>query len=335
MNSLLKGKRILITGGDGSIGKAIAKKAFSDKASMIKIFSNDENGQYEMEKEFKHDKRLAFLIGDIRDESRVNHIVKGIDIIFHTAALKHVDRCESNPFEAVTVNILGTRNIITAALKENVKKVISISTDKAVNPVSVMGGTKLLSEKLISAEILDHNSYTIFASVRFGNVLNTRGSIIPHIEKQIRGGGPITLTDDRMTRYFMTQDDAVNLILSAAEIAKGGEVFILKMPLIRLKDLFDEMKHLLAPKYGFKASQIKTKIIGIKPGEKLVEELLNDFEMEHALETKDFFIIPPHLDLTARKNYPGAKKPNNIKSFLRNMKPLEKEQVLEMLKKIY
>jgi FlaA1/EpsC-like NDP-sugar epimerase len=133
----------------------------------------------------------------------------------------------------------------------------------------------------------------------------------------------------------MTQDDAVNLIVSAAEIARGGEVFVLKMPLIRLKDLFEEMKYLLAPKYGFKSSQIKTKIIGMKPGEKLVEELLNDFEMEHVLETKDFFIIPPRLDLTTKKNYPGARKLENIKSFMKNMKPLEKEQVLEMLKKIY
>ncbi len=335
MTSLLKGKNVLITGGSGSIGKALAKKALSDGAKIVKIFSNDENGQYEVEQAIGHDNRVIFIIGDIRDEGRVNHVAKGIDIIFHTAALKHVDRCEHNPFEAVTVNILGTKNIITAAFRENVKKVISISTDKAVNPASVMGGTKLLAEKLISAEIFHHNSDTVFASVRFGNVLNTRGSILPHIEKQIRDGGPITLTDERMIRYFMTQEDAVNLIISAAEIAKGGEVFVLKMPLIRLKDLFEEMKNILAPKYGFKTSQIKTKIIGMKPGEKLIEELLNGFEIEHVLETPDFFIIPPGLDITKKKNYPGARKPKNIKSFMEDMKPLGKKQVAEMLKKIY
>lgn len=335
MVSVLRGKNVLITGGTGSIGEAIARKALSDGARVVKIFSNDENSQYEIEREFGHDKRLVFLLGDIRDEGRVDYVVKGIDIIFHTAALKHVDRCEYNPFEAVTVNILGTKNIISAALKEKVKKVISISTDKAVNPVSVMGGTKLLAEKLISAETFHHNSNTIFASVRFGNVLNTRGSIIPHIEKQIQRGGPITLTDTRMKRFFMTKDAAVNLIISAAQIAKGGEIFVLKMPLVLLNDLFEMMKQLLAPKYGLKPSHIKTKIIGMKPGEKLTEDLLSDFEMEHVLETRNFFIIPPHLDLSAKNNYAGAKRPDNIKSRMKNMKTLERKQVLEMLEKIY
>ncbi len=335
MSSILKQMNVLITGGSGSIGKAIAKRALVDGAKSVKIFSNDENGQYEIEQEIGNDKRAIFIIGDIRDEGRVNQVAKGVDIIFHAAALKHVDRCEYNPSEAVTVNILGTQNIITAARKENVKKVISISTDKAVNSISVMGGTKLLAEKLISAEAFHNNSNTVFASVRFGNVLNTRGSILPRVEKQIRSGGPVTLTDERMMRYFMTQGDAVNLIISATKIARGGEVFVLKMPLVRLKDLFEEMKNILAPRYGFKASQIKTKIIGMKPGEKLVEELLNSFEAEHVLETKDFLIIPPHLDLTTKKNYPGVRKPANVESFMGHIKPLDKVQISKMLKKIY
>jgi len=335
VTSYLKGKTILITGGTGSIGQAIAKRALSDGASLVKIFSNDENGQYDMEIEFRQNKRLVFIIGDIRDEERVNYIVKGVDIIFHTAALKHVDRCEYNPFEAIAVNILGTKNVILAALAEKVKKVISISTDKAVNPVSVMGGTKLLAEKMISAETFLQNSTTIFSSVRFGNVLNTRGSIIPRIEKQIMNGGPITLTDKRMKRFFMSQEDAVHLIISAAELAKGGETFVLKMPLILLDDLFESMKQLLAPRYGFDATQIKTKIIGMKSGEKLIEELLTDFEMDRVFETKDFYIIPPQLDISTKNSYPRAKKSQNIRKHFKDMKPLKRSQVLKLLKKVY
>lgn len=335
MVSYLKGKNILITGGTGSIGQALAKKALLDGAKIVKIFSNDENGQYDMELELEQDKRLVFLIGDIRDEDRVNYIVKGVDIVFHAAALKHVDRCEYNPFEAVAVNIIGTKNVISAALNESVKKVISISTDKAVNPVSVMGGTKLLAEKMISAEAFIRNSGVVFSSVRFGNVLNTRGSIIPRIEKQIRRGGPVTLTDKRMKRFFMTQDDAVKLIISATEIAKGGEIFVLKMPMILLGDLFETLKQLLAPKYDLDASKIKTKIIGMKSGEKLTEDLLTDFEMDHVLESKDFYIIPPLLDVKTTKNYPKAKKPYNIKKQFVDMKPLSRKQVLELVKRIY
>ena len=334
MASILKGKNILVTGGTGSIGEAIVQKALADGARTVKIFSNDENGLYEMEVSFHENKKLEFIIGDIRDENTVNSAVKGTDIVFHTAALKHVDRCEVHPMEAIAVNIIGTNNIAKASLREKVKKVISISTDKAVNPIGVMGGTKLLAEKLISAEAFRHNS-TIFSSVRFGNVLHTRGSILPRIERQIKKGGPITLTDKRMKRFFMTKEDSVNLIMAAAQIAKGGEIFVLKMPVIRLIDLFEMMKQVLAPKHGFHPSQIKTKIIGIRPGEKLLEDLLNDFEMERALETKDFFIIPPHFEMRRTSDYPGAKKPKDIRKYLVNIKPLEKEQILKMLKQIY
>ena len=334
MASILKGKNILVTGGTGSIGEAIVRKALADGARTVKIFSNDENGLYEMEVSFHENKKLEFIIGDIRDENTVNSAVKETDIVFHTAALKHVDRCEVHPMEAIAVNIIGTNNIAKASLREKVKKVISISTDKAVNPIGVMGGTKLLAEKLISAEAFRHNS-TIFSSVRFGNVLHTRGSILPRIERQIKKGGPITLTDKRMKRFFMTKEDAVNLIMAAAQIAKGGEIFVLKMPVIRLIDLFEMMKQVLAPKYGFHPSKIKTKIIGIRPGEKLLEDLLNDFEMERALETKDFFIIPPNFEVRRISDYSGAKKPKDIRKYLVNIKPLEKEQILKMLKQIY
>lgn len=334
MESILKGKSVLVTGGTGSIGGAIVRRALCDGAKHVKVFSNDENGLYEIEEQFENNAKLEFIIGDIRDEHIVESIIKNIDILFHAAALKHVDRCELNPFEAITVNTIGTKNVIKAALKEQVKKVISISTDKAVNPVGVMGATKLLSEKLMAAEAHRHNSNTIFTTVRFGNVIHTRGSILPRIERQIKKGGPITLTDERMMRFFMTKEDAVNLILQAAKISKGGEIFVLKMPLVRLKDLFDAMNEILAPKYGNKSSQIKTKIIGIRPGEKLMEYLLNDYEMEIVLETKDFFIIPP-ISIGKKSQYPNAKKPQNIHSYFKNLKPINKKQILNMLRKVY
>jgi len=334
MSSVLKGKNILVTGGTGSIGRAIVDRAIAEKAKTIKIFSNGENELYEMNSDNKY-KNLEFLIGNIQDENTISSIVKGVDIVFHTAALKHVDRCESNPSEAIMVNTIGTRNIVKASTREGVKKLIAVSTDKAVNPIGVMGATKLLGEKLISAEALHHSPGTVFASVRFGNVLKTRGSILLKIEKQIQQGKPITITDERMKRFFMTKEDAVKLLVDSLKIAKGGETFVFKMPLLNLKDLFDVMKEIIAPKYGFKSSQIKTKVTGIRPGEKLIEYLLSDFEMENVLETKDLFILPPLLKKVNVKNYPGAKKPKNIHSYFTNMKPISKKEIRKILNKIY
>ena len=334
MSSLLKGKKILVTGGSGSIGKEIVKKCLFEGASFVRVFSNDENGLYEAELEFPQ-KNIEYIIGDIRNFETVNSVVKDIDIVFHTSALKHVDRCELNPFEAVTVNTIGTYNICKASLRESVSKVINISTDKAVNPVGVLGATKLLSEKLISSESFLNKSKTIFSSVRFGNVLQTRGSILPRIESQIKQGGPITLTDKKMQRFFMTKSQSVELILKAAEYAKGGETFVLKMPLILLNDLFDVMNELIAPNYKLNPSKIKTKIIGIRPGEKITEYLLTNFELEHVLETKDFFIIPSMFESSSPKKYRNAQKPKNIKDYFKNQKPISKVAIKKMLKGVY
>lgn len=332
MKSILYKKNILITGGTGSIGSSLVQKAINDKSSFIRVFSNDENALYEMETEYQNYKNIQYVIGDIQNSEIVSEIVKEIDIIFHAAALKHVDRCELNPLETINVNIIGTKNIIKAAEKEGVKKMIFISTDKAVNPIGVMGSTKLLGEKLISAES-SRKSKTIFASVRFGNVFNTRGSILPRIEKQIQKGGPITLTNPEMKRFFMTKKDAVNLILSATKLAKGGETFVLKMSLIRLEDLFEAMKEILSPKYGFNPSKIQTKIIGSRPGEKLVEYLLNSFEMENVFETKNFLIIPS-LKLPTN-TYPNAKKLKNSQSYFDNIETISKKDISSILKEIY
>jgi len=334
MSSLLKGKNILVTGGSGSIGTEIVRKSLSDGASLVRVFSNDENGLYETELELSG-KNTEYVIGDIRNSDTVNSIVKDMDIVFHTSALEHVDRCELNPYEAVTVNTIGAYNICKSSIRESVSKVINISTDKAVNPIGVLGATKLLSEKLISSESFHNKSKTIFSSVRFGNVLQTRGSIIPRIENQIKQGGPITLTDKKMKRFFMTKNQSVELILKAAEYAQGGETFVLKMPLILLNDLFDVMKEVIAPNYDLSPSKIKTKIIGIRPGEKITEYLLTDFELEHVLETTDFFIIPSMFESSISKKYRNAKKPKNIKNYFENLKPISKLEIKKMLKDVY
>jgi len=334
VSSIISGKTILITGGTGTIGTALAEYCIENGAKKIKIFSNDENGLYEMEQLYTKSK-LEFIIGDIRDESTTNTIVNNVDIVFHAAALKHVDRCEYHPIEAFSVNVIGTKNIVQSSMNKNVKKVILISSDKAVNPIGVMGATKLLAEKLFSSESSHKNSSTVFASVRFGNVIQSRGSILPKIENQISKGGPITLTDSRMQRFFMTKEDCIDLIIHATKLALGGEVFVLKMPLLKLNDLFAGMKEILAPKYGYKPSEIKTKIIGITPGEKIIEHLLTTFEMENALETKNFFIIPPLLQKTKRYKYSNSKKPTNIQSYFTNLKPISKKYIIKLLKQIY
>jgi len=335
LKSILSKKNILVTGGTGSIGQAIVKRAIADGAKHIKVFSNDENGLYELELDLGNKKNIDFIIGDIRDENTVKIITKKIDIIFHAAALKHVDRCELYPIEAFSVNVLGTKNIVKSAIDENVKRVISISTDKAVNPIGVMGATKLLGEKLLASEAFHKHSSTIFASVRFGNVFHTRGSILPRIENQIKQGGPITLTDKRMKRFFMTKNDAVSLILNATELAQGGETFVLKMPLLKLEDLFESMKTLLAPKYGYSPSKIKTKIIGVRPGEKFTEYLLSSFEMENVIETQNFFIIPTMFEKTNLSKYPKAKKSKNLQKYFETLKPLSKNEILKILKTLY
>ena len=329
--SILTKKSILVTGGTGSIGTALVEKAITDNAKLIRIFSNDENGLYEMESKYGNYKNIEYVIGNIQNSEIVSEIVKGIDIVFHAAALKHVDRCELNPLETINVNIMGTKNITKSAKKEKIQRMIFISTDKAVNPIGVMGATKLLGEKLLAAEALD-KSNTIFASVRFGNVFHTRGSILPRIEKQISNGGPITLTNPEMKRFFMTKDDAINLIISAATVAKGGETFVLKMPLIRLDELFEAMKDLLSSKYNYTPSQIKTKIIGTRPGEKLIEYLLTEFEIENVFETKDFFIIPP-LNMSI-KSYPNAKKLKNPKSYFKEIKTISKNEIIKLKKNL-
>jgi UDP-N-acetylglucosamine 4,6-dehydratase/5-epimerase len=287
-------KKILVTGGVGSIGSNLVRKLLTLNPAAIRVFDNNETGLFDLEQELRSD-RIRMLLGDIRDKERLNMAMDGIDIVFHTSALKHVPLCEYNPFDAVKTNVLGTQNVLESALSNEVEKVINVSTDKAVSPSNVMGATKLLSERLtISANYYSGNKRTVFSSVRFGNVLNSRGSVIPLFRKQIAEGGPVTITDKRMTRFFMEISSACNLILSAGEIAKGREIFILKMPALRIVDLAEAMIEEYAPQSGFDPKEIPLKIIGKRTGEKLYEDLMAEEEADRAYERDDMFLIVPH-----------------------------------------
>jgi len=293
----LKGKRILVTGGTGTVGRELVRYLFSKKPEVVRIYSRDESKQFELIHEFGVDRDdVRFLIGDVRDKDRLRRAMEEIDIVFHAAALKHVYSCEYNPFEAIKTNVFGIQNVIDAAMEENVSKVIFTSSDKAANPSNVMGTTKLLGEKLITAaNYYKGNRKTVFTSVRFGNVVGSRGSIVPLFLEQIKKGGPVTITHPDMTRFVMGIDDAVKLIINAADWTRGGEVFVSKMDALRIADLIDVMIEDYAPKFGFEPSKIKVKTIGVKAGEKLYEELMTDEEATRCLETEDAFILLPQL----------------------------------------
>lgn len=337
MKNVFFKKKILVTGGTGTLGSEIVRAVLKFNPQTIRILSRDEIKQYELQQELSAYKNIRYLLGDIRDEKRLEQAMEDIDIVYHTAALKHVLACEYNPFEALKTNILGAQNVIEAAIKAGVGKVILTSTDKAVNPCNTMGVSKLMAERLFTAANFYKGSHqTIFSTVRLGNVLGSRGSVIPVVERQIKDGGPITITDTRVTRFVMTVEDALRLIFQATALALGGEIFILKMKVVRINDLLREMIVRLAPRYGFSSSRIKIKKIGLQPGEKLYEELLTPEENLRALELRDMFILLPASNPYWDKqyHYPGAKKTKVVSSVSRDQKPISCSGVKELLGKI-
>lgn len=286
-----RGKSILVTGGVGSIGRELIKSILKMDVSAIRILDNNETGLFDLGQELQSDK-IRLLIGDVRDKERLKRAMESIDIVFHAAALKHVPLCEFNPFDAVKTNILGTQNVLNVALDEEVEKVIVISTDKAANPVNVMGATKLLAERLtLSANSYRGDRRTVFSCVRFGNVVASRGSVIPLFMEQIRMGGPVTVTDPEMTRFIMDIPKATELILKAGVMARYGEIFILKMPVIKIGDLAETMISFCIQNNGQNGKDISIKIIGARPGEKKYEELMTESEAECAYENESMFIV--------------------------------------------
>ena len=290
-----KNKKVLVTGGSGSIGKKIVKELIKYDVDVIRVLDNNETELFNLENDLNSSKIKVF-VGDIKDSQRLKSLFKDIDIIFHAAAYKHVPLCEYNPLDAVKTNVLGTQNVIDMAILCDVKKVILISTDKAVHPANVMGATKFLAERLMMAASAYSDDGTKFSCVRFGNVLNSRGSVIPLFKKQLKQGGPITLTDEDMTRFIMNIYQASKLILQAGMLSQGGEIFILKMPAFKLSDLVDAMIEFYAPVYGYNPEEIDVKIIGKRPGEKLYEELMTSDEMLTAYDNGDLFLIRDELN---------------------------------------
>ena len=306
---LINNKSLLITGGTGSFGKEFVKYILKNySAKKIIIYSRDELKQFEMEKEFTS-KKLRFFIGDVRDKERLSLACQGVDIVIHAAALKHVKVAEYNPQECIKTNINGAENVIFAALKNKVEKVIALSTDKASNPINLYGATKLVSDKLfIAANNLIGQSKTRFGIVRYGNVLNSRGSLIPLILDSIKKKNKyFPITDTRMTRFFMSLEDSVKFTIKSIDYMRGGEIFIPKLPSLRIVDLVKYFDN-----------KIKFKIIGKKPGEKIHETLFSNDESANILEYKDFYILEPEIIFTTR-----YKKKINEKIILKNDKVLK------------
>ncbi len=290
----LKGKKVLVTGGTGSIGSEIVRQVLAANPAVVRVFSRDETKQHELAQSLSAGTRARFLIGDVRDPERVRRAFSDIDVVFHAAAMKHVAACEYNPFEAVQTNVLGTQNVIQAALDARVGRMVMISTDKAVNPTSTMGATKLVAERIVSAA----NQWakgTVFSAVRFGNVLGSRGSVVPIIQNKIARNEEIQLNDPTMTRFVMTVGDAVKSVLKAMSQARGGEIFILKMPVVQVEDLIKVVAERAARRLKKDAGliRIRPKQRGVGIGEKVQEELLTLEEALRADETKEFFVVQP------------------------------------------
>lgn len=277
-------KTLLITGGTGSFGTAVLRKFINtDHFKEIRIFSRDEKKQDDMRNQFKNDK-LKFYIGDVRDAQSVERAMRGVDYVFHAAALKQVPSCEFFPMQAVQTNVLGTQNVIDAAIKNNVKKVICLSTDKAAYPINAMGISKAMMEKVAVAGSRDAGE-TVICLTRYGNVMASRGSVIPLFIKQIKNNSPLTITDPKMTRFLMSLEEAVDLVLFAFENGNPGDLFVNKAPAGTIGDLAQAIKQL------YKADN-EIKIIGTRHGEKLYETLCTREEMEKAEDMGNFYRIP-------------------------------------------
>lgn len=282
---MLNGKTILLTGGTGSFGQKFVELVCERyQPTRLIIFSRDELKQYELQQQFsKRDYPfMRYFIGDVRDKDRLYRAFKGVDIVIHAAALKQVDTCEYNPFEAVKTNIIGSSNVIEAAIDCEVSHVVNLSTDKAANPINLYGATKLCADKMfVAANTYSGGSQTKFSVVRYGNVVASRGSVIPFFLKQ-KETGVISITDERMTRFWITLEDAVNFVLKSLAGMQGGEIFVPKMPSIKITDLATAL-----------APDSEQTIVGIRPGEKLHEIMVSSGDARYSIELKDSFIIYP------------------------------------------
>jgi len=330
--SQFKGSTVLITGGSGSIGTELLNSVLKHSPKSVKVFTNDENGLFELAQPYGMYPNVELTLGDVRDARSLDAAVEGCDYVFHAAALKHVDFCEANPYEAISTNIMGTQNVIEASAKQHVKRFVLISTDKAVNPVSTMGATKLLAEKLV-IRASRQTDKTIFSAVRFGNVIGSRGSVVLLFEKQVRSGRPLTITDPKMTRFIMATSDAARLVLRSSTMAMSGEIFVLKMKTVRFGDLAEASRVFFARMLGKEASSIKISVVGTRPGEKMHEELLNSSEAPAALNLGDFYVVNPNPDRLVK----GGVKKTGQRAVLssKDLPPMTVAGIVNELKTLY
>ncbi|MFJ6210784.1 UDP-N-acetylglucosamine 4,6-dehydratase (inverting) [Lysinibacillus sp. NPDC092081] len=318
---MLKDKVVLVTGGTGSFGKKFTRKALELGVKKIIVFSRDELKQYEMKQQFQ-DNRVRFFIGDVRDKERLNRAFDGVDIVIHAAAMKHVDACEYNPFEAIKTNIHGAQNIIEAAIDSGVERIIALSTDKACSPVNLYGATKLASDKLfVAANAYTGAKKTMFSVVRYGNVVGSRGSVVPFFKK-IRETGTVPITDERMTRFWITLDQGVQFVIDSLERMHGGEVFVPKIPSMNIMDLAKAI-----------APDCKYEIIGIRPGEKLHEAMIMEDDARHTVEFDSYYVIQPEFPWWSKSFAEGGRKLPEGFSYTsdKNIDWLDKNELLKVL----
>ncbi|MFG1482356.1 polysaccharide biosynthesis protein [Halobacteriovorax sp. HFRX-2_2] len=329
---MFKNKTLLITGGTGSFGNAVLDRFLDTDLNEIRIFSRDEKKQDDMRKKYNNEK-IKFYIGDVRDFQSINSAMIGVDYVFHAAALKQVPSCEFYPLEAVKTNILGTENVLTAAINNEVKKVICLSTDKAVYPINAMGMSKALMEKtfVAKARSIGNNSKTTICGTRYGNVMASRGSVIPLFISQIEEGKPITITDPNMTRFMMSLEEAVELVIFAFKNGENGDIFVQKSPAATIKTLAEAVKI-------FKNSpETNINIIGTRHGEKLYETLLTREEMVNAIELERYYrIIPDSRSLNYEKYFDNGQE--NISEATEynshNTERLDTNEMLGLLKSL-
>ncbi|MEM2160555.1 MAG: SDR family NAD(P)-dependent oxidoreductase [Candidatus Nitrosotenuis sp.] len=331
---MFDGKKILITGGTGSLGQALTERLLKENVERIRIFSRNEEKQIQMENKF-NDKRLRFFLGDVNDFARLTRALEDIDIVFHAAALKHVPKIEYNPFEAIKTNVIGSQNVIDACLHEDVEKAIAIGTDKAVSPLNTYGATKLLMEKLF----VTANNYinptkhaTKFIAVRYGNVFGSSGSVVPRFIEQAKKKQKITITDPQMTRFSITMNEALDFILNATNAGKGSEIFVPKMRSYNIMDLKEAVNDLFGS-FG-------DENIGIRPGEKLHEILISEDEIRNSWEYNGMYLITNplyplfHADMI-NDTYQGIKKINNIGKYSSDrVEKITKTELSEMIKRL-
>tara|TARA_B100001250_G_scaffold414207_1_gene451281 strand:- start:9 stop:1031 length:1023 start_codon:yes stop_codon:yes gene_type:complete len=329
-NKIFKNKVILITGGTGSFGLAVTKRLLRENLKEIRIFSRDEKKQEEM-RNFIDNKKLKFVVGDVRDQSSLNGAMDNVDFVFHAAALKQVPSCEFYPMEAIKTNIIGTQNLINSCKIYNVKKAVFLSTDKSVYPINAMGMSKGLMEKVVLSNCIYNKSSNVLCITRYGNVIGSRGSVVPLFVNQIKKNIPITITDPKMTRFLMSLDESVELVLNALSIGKSGEIFVQKSPSATLEKLCKAIMKI------FKKNNHKINFIGTRHGEKTYETLISKEEMLRTKIHKNSYIIKPDIrNLNYKKFFTkGEKKIQKLSEYnSNNTKNLTVEEIVKLFRKI-